>query len=25
MFLTAGGNRDVFYCTTLTVARVVWR
>jgi hypothetical protein len=25
MFLTPGGNRDVFYCTTLTVARVVWR
>ena len=25
MFLTAGGNRDVFYCTTLCVARVTWR
>jgi len=25
MFLTPGGNRDVFYCTTLIVARVVWR
>ena len=24
MFLTAGGNRDVFYCTTLCVARVAW-
>ena len=24
MFLTAGGNRDVFYCTTLYVARVAW-
>ena len=24
MFLTAGGNRDVFYCSTLTVARVQW-
>ena len=21
MFLTAGGNRDVFYCTSLCVAR----
>ena len=25
MFLTAGGNRDVFYCTTLCVARVTWQ
>lgn len=24
MFLTAGGDRDVFYCTTLTIARVTW-
>ncbi len=24
MFLTAGGHRDVYYCTTLTVARIVW-
>lgn len=24
MFLTAGGNRDVFYCSTLTLARVSW-
>jgi hypothetical protein len=24
MFLTAGGNRDVFYCSTLALARVVW-
>lgn len=24
MFLTAGGDRDVFYCSTLTVARVRW-
>ncbi len=24
MFLTAGGNRDVFYCSTLTIARVSW-
>lgn len=24
MFLTAGGARDVFYCTTTTFARVVW-
>jgi len=24
MFLTAGGNRDVFYCSTLTVARIQW-
>ncbi len=24
MFLTAGGDRDVFYCTTTTLARVVW-
>jgi hypothetical protein len=24
MFLTPGGNRDVFYCTTLCVARAVW-
>ncbi|MFT7598289.1 MAG: hypothetical protein ACI8TP_001210 [Acidimicrobiales bacterium] len=25
MFLTAGGSRDVFYCSTLTVARVQWQ
>jgi len=25
MFLTPGGNRDVFYCTTTTLARVAWR
>lgn len=25
MFLTPGGNRDVFYCSTATVARVAWR
>ena len=25
MFLTAGGNRDVYYCTTTTLARVTWR
>jgi len=25
MFLTAGGNRDIFYCTTLCVARVTWQ
>ena len=25
MFLTPGGNRDVFYCSTLCMARVVWR
>jgi len=25
MFLTAGGNRDIFYCTTLCVARVIWQ
>ena len=24
MFLTAGGDRDVFYCSTLCVARVRW-
>ncbi|MEC8998727.1 MAG: hypothetical protein VYC56_00405 [Actinomycetota bacterium] len=24
MFLSAGDNRDVLYCTTLTLARVVW-
>lgn len=24
MFLTAGGQRDVFYCSTLSMARVVW-
>lgn len=24
MFLTAGGRRDVFYCTTTTVATVRW-
>lgn len=24
MFLTAGGDRDIFYCSTLTVARVSW-
>ncbi len=24
MFLSAGGDRDVFYCSTLTVARVSW-
>ena len=24
MFLTAGGDRDVFYCTTTTLARVRW-
>jgi hypothetical protein len=24
MFLTPGGERDVFYCSTLTVARVQW-
>jgi hypothetical protein len=24
MFLTAGGNRNVFYCTTLCVTRVTW-
>lgn len=24
MFLTAGGDRDVFYCTTRTLARVCW-
>jgi len=24
MFLTAGGHRDVFYCTTTTLARVRW-
>lgn len=25
MFLTAGGRRDVFYCTTTTLARIVWQ
>ena len=25
MFLTAGGHRDVFYCTTLALARVAWQ
>lgn len=25
MFLTPGGNRDIFYCTTAYVARVAWR
>ena len=25
MFLTAGDDRDVFYCTTTTLARVSWR
>lgn len=25
MFLSAGGRRDVLYCSTLSVARVVWR
>lgn len=24
MFLTAGGDRDVYYCSTLTVARISW-
>lgn len=24
MFLTAGGNRDVYYCTTTALARVSW-
>ena len=24
MFLTAGGNRDVFYCTTTVLARISW-
>ena len=24
MFLTAGGHRDVFYCSTLTLARIQW-
>ena len=24
MFLTAGDNRDVYYCSTLTLARVAW-
>ena len=24
MFLTAGGNRDVYYCTTTTLSRVKW-
>ena len=25
MFLSPGGERDVFYCTTTTLARVAWR
>ena len=25
MFLTPGGRRDVFYCTTTTLARIQWR
>jgi hypothetical protein len=25
MFLSAGGERDVFYCSTLGPARVSWR
>ncbi len=25
MFLSAGGRRDIYYCSTLTVARVVWK
>lgn len=25
MFLTAGGERDVYYCSTLTFSRIVWR
>lgn len=25
MFLTAGGRRDVFYCSTLFYARIVWQ
>ena len=24
MFLTAGADRDVFYCTTTTVAHISW-
>lgn len=24
MFLSAGGRRDVYYCSTLTVARIAW-
>ena len=24
MFLTAGGARDVYYCSTLTFSRIVW-
>lgn len=24
MFLTAGGDRDVYYCSTLTFSRIVW-
>ena len=24
MFLSAGGNRDVWYCTTASLARVQW-
>jgi len=24
MFLTAGGNRDVFYCSTFAICRVQW-
>jgi hypothetical protein len=25
MFLTAGGNRDLFYCSTLYLSRIVWQ
>ena len=25
LFLTAGGDRDVYHCSTLTLARVAWR
>ena len=25
MFLTAGDNRDIYYCSTLSWARVAWR
>ena len=25
MFLTPGGDRDIFYCSTFAVARVQWR
>ncbi|MGI9594749.1 MAG: hypothetical protein ACR2QK_01235, partial [Acidimicrobiales bacterium] len=24
MFLTPGGNRDVFYCSTTALARIIW-